>query len=173
MGFVKSETSLNLYYLIVGGEPLIIVLYVDDLFLTGSLGLIEDCKRDLAADFEKKDLGLMHYFLSMDVWQTYGEIFLVQGRYVMEILKKLLMLDYRPMSAAMITNWKNIDASKQEVMDPTLYRQLIGSSMYKYDTRPNIFFFISTLSQFMVEPKRMHWTTTNHVLWYMLGSCNL
>jgi len=51
MGFVKSETSLNLYYLIVGGEPLIIVLYVDDLFLTGSLGIIEDCKRDLAIEF--------------------------------------------------------------------------------------------------------------------------
>ena len=47
MGFVKSEASVNLYYLIVGGEVLILVLFVDDLFLTGSLGLIEECKRDL------------------------------------------------------------------------------------------------------------------------------
>jgi hypothetical protein len=36
MGFTKSEVDSNLYYIIVGGEPLILVLYVDDLFLTGS-----------------------------------------------------------------------------------------------------------------------------------------
>ena len=48
MGFVKSDVDPNLYYLMVEGEPLILVLYVDDLFLTGSLGLIEDYKRDLA-----------------------------------------------------------------------------------------------------------------------------
>ena len=43
---MKSEANSNLYYIMVGGEPLIIVLYVDDLFLTGSLRLMEDCKRD-------------------------------------------------------------------------------------------------------------------------------
>ena len=68
MGFVKSEADANLYYLVVGGEILILVLYVDDMFLIGSLGLIKDCKRDLAGEFEMKDLRLMHYFLGMEVW---------------------------------------------------------------------------------------------------------
>ena len=54
MGFMKSEVDANLYYLIVGGEILILVLYVDDLFLTGSLRLIVDCKRNLAEEFEMK-----------------------------------------------------------------------------------------------------------------------
>jgi len=45
-GLLKSGVDSNLYYLMVGGEPLILVLYVDDLFLIGSPGLIEDCKRD-------------------------------------------------------------------------------------------------------------------------------
>ena len=67
MGFVKSEADANLYYLVVGGEVLILVLYVDDPFLTSSLGLIEDCKRDLVEEFKMKDLGLMHYFLGMEV----------------------------------------------------------------------------------------------------------
>ena len=44
MGFVKSDADPNLYYLKVGDEPLILVLYVDDLFLTGSSKLIKDCK---------------------------------------------------------------------------------------------------------------------------------
>eukprot|EP00253_Pinus_taeda_P018916 PITA_18916 len=63
MGFIKSDTDPNLCYLMVEGEPLILVLYVDDPFLTGSLGIIEDCKRNLVAKFDTKDLGLMHYFL--------------------------------------------------------------------------------------------------------------
>ena len=69
MGFVKSNTNPNLYYLTVQNEPLILVLYVDDLFLTGSSRLIKDCKENLAVEFDMKDLGLMHYFLGLEVWQ--------------------------------------------------------------------------------------------------------
>jgi hypothetical protein len=68
MGFTKSEVDSNLYYIIVGGEPLIFVLYVDDLFLIGSERLIAECKRDLASEYEMKDFGLMHYFLGLEVW---------------------------------------------------------------------------------------------------------
>ena len=68
MGFVKSDTDPNLYYLVVENEPLILVLYVDDLFLTGSSRLIEDCKKNLATEFDMKDLGRMHYFLGLEVW---------------------------------------------------------------------------------------------------------
>ena len=68
MGFVKSDTYPNLYYLKVGNEPLILVLYVNDLFLTGSSRLIKDCKDNLATKFDMKDLGLMHYFLGLEVW---------------------------------------------------------------------------------------------------------
>jgi len=49
--------DLNLYFL-VGKVPLMLVLYVDDLFLTGDEQLITDCKANLAAEFEMKDLGL-------------------------------------------------------------------------------------------------------------------
>ena len=44
------------------------LLYVDDLFLTSDEKLILDCKRKLAAEFEMKDLGMMHYFLGLEVW---------------------------------------------------------------------------------------------------------
>ena len=47
MGFVKSDADPNLYYLRVGSEPLILVLYVDVLFLTRSSRLITKCKKNL------------------------------------------------------------------------------------------------------------------------------
>ena len=104
MGFVKSDTDPNLYYLRVGDEMLILLLYVDDMFLTGSSKLIKDYKENLATEFNMKDLRQMHYFLGLEVWQQKGEIFLGQGRYTIEILKRFQMEDYRPMATPMITN---------------------------------------------------------------------
>ena len=68
LGFTKSEADANLYHIMVEGKPLMIVLYVDDLILTGDDQLIKSCKKDLAREFEMKDMGLMHYFLGMEVW---------------------------------------------------------------------------------------------------------
>ena len=67
VGFRKSEADPNLYYIVVGGVPLILLLYVDDLFITGGEHLIYACKKDLSSYFEMTDLGLMHYYLSMEV----------------------------------------------------------------------------------------------------------
>ena len=51
-------------------EPVILLLYVDDLFLTGNEKQISKCKKKLAAKFEMKDLDLMHYFLGLQVWHS-------------------------------------------------------------------------------------------------------
>ena len=67
MGFQRSEVDHNLYFL-TSEVPLILVLYVDDLFLIGDERLIGDCKSNLVVEFEMKDLGLMHYFLGLEVW---------------------------------------------------------------------------------------------------------
>jgi hypothetical protein len=94
------------------------------------------CKQDLASEFEMKDIGLMHYFLGLEVWQQPGEIFLGQGKYVVDILRRFRMGDCKPMTTPMITNLKKLSASDSELVDPTLYRQLIGSLMYLVNTRP-------------------------------------
>eukprot|EP00253_Pinus_taeda_P027413 PITA_27413 len=165
MGFVKGDADPNLYYLMVEDEPLILDMYVDDLFLIGSSRLIKDYKRNLATKFDMKNLVLMHYFLGLEVGLKDEEIFLGQGRY----LKRFRIQDCRPMSMPMITNWKKIDSLDDKDVDPTLYRELIGSLMYlvKFNARSDICFSVNTLSQFMVEPKRVHWTTTRHILRYL------
>jgi hypothetical protein len=82
LGFTKSSADPNLYFKVEDGEPVILLLYVDDLFLTGAKKLITECKRKLAAEFEMKDLGMMHYFLALENWQRSDGIFLNQGKYV-------------------------------------------------------------------------------------------
>jgi len=54
-------------------------------------------------------------------------------------------------------------------VDPTLYEQLIGSLMYQVNTRPDICFAVNTLSEFMVEMRRVHWVAAKHVLRYLCG----
>ena len=68
LGFTKSKAYSNLYFKVEYGRPMILMLYVDDLFLTGNEELIIDARRILATEFEMKDIGMMHYFLGMEVW---------------------------------------------------------------------------------------------------------
>jgi hypothetical protein len=53
---------------VVNDVPMILLLYVDDLFMIGVEPLIIQCKRELAYEFDMKDLGLMHYYLRLEVW---------------------------------------------------------------------------------------------------------
>ena len=41
--------------------------------------------------------------------------------------------------------------------------------MYLVNTRPDIRFAVKSLSQFMVDPQRVHWTATKHILRYIRG----
>jgi len=91
LGFTKSEADANLYQIVVEGKILIIVLYVDDLILTSDEKLIHSCKEDLAKEFEMKDMGLLHYFLGLKIWQRDGQPFVFQGKYTREILGKFHM----------------------------------------------------------------------------------
>jgi hypothetical protein len=67
LGFTKSKADSNLYFKVVDGELVILLLYVDDLFLTGNEKLIAESRKKLVAEFEMKDLGMMHYFLGLEV----------------------------------------------------------------------------------------------------------
>jgi hypothetical protein len=131
-------------------EPVILLLYVDDLFLTGEEKLIAECKQRLAAEFEMKDLGLMHYFLGLEVWKSLERIFLNQGKYTIEILKRFDMLECKSMNTPMEATLKLLVDTSSDLIDATLYRQIIGSLMYLMNTRPDICFVVNTLSQFLV-----------------------
>ena len=91
IGFQKSEVDPNLYFTMVGGVLLILLLYVDDLFITGGEQFIEACKKDLASVFEMTDLRLMHYYLDMEVCQEDGHVFAGQRKYVADVLKRFWM----------------------------------------------------------------------------------
>ena len=93
-----------------------------------------------------KDLGLMHYFLGLEVWQNPEAIFLNQGKYVVEILKIFDMLECKSMATPMYTNLKLLVDESLGLVDVTQYRQIIGSLMYLTNTKTYICFVVNTVS---------------------------
>ena len=130
----------------MSGVPLILLLYVDDPFLIRDKKIIAKCKKEISTDFEMKYLGIMHYFLGLEVWQKPNEIFPNQGKYIVEILKKFRMLDCKPMPTPMVTNLKLLSDTSSKTVDATMYRHMISPLMYLMNTRPDICFALNTLS---------------------------
>ena len=93
-----------------------------------------------------KDLGMMHYFLGMEVWQNVDGISLGQGKYVVEILKRFGMMDYKAMTTPMASNLKLLSDASSELVDATMYHKMIGSLKYLTNMRPEICFVVNTLS---------------------------
>ena len=71
-----------------------------------------------------KDLGPMHYFLGLEVWQRSDEIFLFQGKYTVDILKRFGMMDCKPMATPMVANLKKLHETtcSLDSVDSTMYR---------------------------------------------------
>jgi hypothetical protein len=117
-----------------------------------------------------KDLGLMHYFMGLEVWQRTDEIFLSQGKYTMEILKNFKMTECKSMATPMVMDLNKMSNIDSRDVDIHLYRQLIGSLMYLVNTRLDIFYAVNVLSQFMSQPKHTHWIAAKHVSRYLQGT---
>ena len=72
-----------------------------------------------------KDLGLVHYFLGLEVWKNSERIFLNQGKYAVEILKRFDMLEYKAMATPMDAHLKLLANDLSELVDVILYRSLV------------------------------------------------
>ena len=121
---------------------------MDDLFLTSADTLIYQCKRELVSELEMKDLVLMHYFLDLEVWKKPGEIFLSQGKYIVELLESFGMVDCKSVTTPMELNFKKLCGSVvgPDLQNPSEYCQLMGALMFSLNSHLDICFKMNTLS---------------------------
>ena len=103
------------------------------------------------------------------MWKSSKGIFPNQGKYAVEILRRFDMLDCEVMATPMDTNMKLLSDETSELVDMTHYRHIIVSLMYLTNRRPDIFFVVNTLSQYLVEPRRVHVIAAKHVMRYLKG----
>ena len=115
-------------------------------------------------------LGLLHYYLGIEVDQKPKHIFISQKKYVGELLNKFGIQDCNPVSTPMEQNLKLTSNECSAFEDPTKCRQLVGSLIYLTATRPNINFVVGTLFRFMHHPCEGHWNAAKRVFKYLKGT---
>ena len=76
----------------------------------------------------------------------------------------------KPVDTPLPGGCRKEDATSAEVVDATVYRQLVGSLIYLVNTRPDICYAVNQISQAMVKPTKLFWKAGKHVLRYLRGT---
>ena len=150
------------------GSLVILVVYNDDIILTGSDDTsILSTKTYLQQDLNIRDLGSPRYFLGIEFAHQDGKLALTQWKYVLDMLKEIGLLGCKPETSPMEARPQFWDTSSPLFEDANRYRRLLGKLIYLTVTRLDIVYAVSVLSQFMQEPRRVHWKGALRVLAYI------
>jgi hypothetical protein len=164
-GFSRCHFDPNVYTKKVGSHLIILVLYVDDLILTGSDSkILNHVKTSLKKKFEMTDLGFLHYFLGLQVLQTNEGIFLSQSKYACDLLHRFHMENCKPTPSPFQSGVKLVATCTSPKVDATLYRQLVGSLLYLTHTHPDLSFVVGLVSWYMKTPHESHWKEDKRIL---------
>ena len=152
------------------GKIAILIVYVDDIVLTGSdKEELERLKRRLAVEFEIKDLGASKYFLGMEFARSKEGIFVNQRKYVLDLLGEIGQLGCKLAETPIEPNIKLLPSKNDEVKDKEQYQRLVGRLIYLSHTRSDIAFAISMVSQFMHALGQQHFDVVYRILRYLKG----
>ncbi|GKE11221.1 putative RNA-directed DNA polymerase [Tanacetum coccineum] len=152
LGFIRCALEYSVYTKKEEGNFLIVGVYVDDLLVTGSCDRsIQNFKKEMNSKFEMSDLGLLTYYLGIEVSQHAGRITLKQEAYAKNILVKTRMIDCNPTKSPM-------------------EHKLKLTKDYLTHTRPDISFAVGVVSRFMEKPTEQHLQAVKRILRYVKGT---
>ena len=120
--------------------------------------------------FEMNELGLLAYFLGMEMNQSSEGCFVCQKQFTTKLLNKFAMENCNPVSTPMVLGMKLTKDDGAPCVDGRMYRSLIGSLLYLTSTRPDIVFAVNYLSRFMQNPSQTHHIAAKRVLRYLKGT---
>ncbi|PWA81315.1 ribonuclease H-like domain, Reverse transcriptase, RNA-dependent DNA polymerase [Artemisia annua] len=173
LDFKKYALEQAIYTKTTKDSTLLIGVYVDDLIITGtSKEEIDKFKAQMEENFEMSDLGLLAYYLGIEVTQAGGNISIKQSAYATKILKKVGMLDCNETLIPMDPGTRLTKNTEGTMVNSSKYRSLIGCLRYLLHTRPDLSYSIGLLSHFMQEPKEQHMKAIRQVLRYVKGTIN-
>ncbi|CAM8937929.1 unnamed protein product [Rhodiola kirilowii] len=167
-GFQLSLEDYSLFTLKRDNQFIILLVYVDDVVLTGTSPILIKQIKDFIHDkFRIKDLGHLKYFLGIEVARSKEGIFINQRKYVLDILDDHNFTDSKPVQTPLETKHGLSKSTSPPITDPTMYRKLVGKLIYLTITRPDLAFAVHTLSQFMATPTEDHLKAAHRLLRYI------
>ncbi|KAL6202040.1 hypothetical protein ACLB2K_025751 [Fragaria x ananassa] len=143
LAFQFSHSDPSLFFKHTATSVVILLLYVDDIVLTGSDATeINVVVKELSLVFDMKDLGPLSYFLGINIQYLPSGIFLSQEKYAKDLISTALE-------------------------NPTLYRSIVGALQYLTFTRPDISYSVNIVCQFMAAPTDVHFAAVKRILKYL------
>jgi len=173
-GFIRCPYEHALYVKkSLQGRVMFVCLYVDDILFTGDdPTMIQDFKQSMVKEFEMTDLGLMAYFLGLEVKQCSDGIFISQTKYATKVLKKFAMEDCCPADNPVEYGTKLTKEGEGDLVNPTYYKSIVGCLRYLTCTRPDILYGVGLINRYMEKPRSSHLKTTKWILRFVKGSAS-
>lgn len=112
-------------------------------------------------------IGELNYFLSLQIKQTAEGIFISQSKYVKDLVKRFGLDGKSHARTPMSTSVKISNDVARKLVDPSLYRSMIGSLLYLTASRPDIAFSVGVCARFQANPKESHLTAVKHIIRYV------
>ncbi|KAL9265744.1 Retrovirus-related Pol polyprotein from transposon RE2-like protein, partial [Drosera capensis] len=157
LGFTRCSQEQAVYTRGEGDAALIVGVYVDDLIVTGgNTAEVKNFKKQMMTEFEMSDLGLLSYYLGIEVEQKKGWIKLKQSAYAKKILSQFGMAECNATKYSMEPKLRVHKDSEGVPVDATEYRRIVGCLRYLLHTRPDLSFSVGMASRYMERPTIMH-----------------
>ncbi|CAN6571651.1 unnamed protein product [Malus baccata var. baccata] len=155
MGFTMSQSDISLFVKYDGVDVIALLLYVDDIILTGS-----NTAKIQAIVTELGDI----------TYKSNGDIFLSQTRYAKDLLHKAGMDNCKSVNTTCRPHSQFLDSEGIPLPDPTFYRSIVGALQYLTFTRPDLAYAVNTVCQYMHTPTEVHYDLVKMILRYVQGS---
>ncbi|CAL1371869.1 unnamed protein product [Linum trigynum] len=123
----------------------------------------------MVREFEITDIGLMSYYLGIEVSQKEQGIFISQSGFAKEVLKKFKLENCNPVSTPAECGLKLSKDDKGEKVNSTEFRSLVGSLRYLTCIRPDILYAVGLVSRYMEAPTMSQWNAAKRILRYIKG----
>ncbi|XP_021721511.1 uncharacterized protein LOC110689087 [Chenopodium quinoa] len=168
LGFKKSLNDYSLFLKQNDPDIIILAVYVDDIVVTGTNNeAILALKTHLHSVFSIKDLGILHYFLGIEVVHLPQGIILTQRKFYKELISESGFDVSKVAKTPLPQKLKLLADQGDFCSNPTLYRKMVGKLNFLTHTRPDLSFAVQCLSQFMHQPRIQHMQALHHVLRYV------
>ncbi|GKU92084.1 hypothetical protein SLEP1_g5859 [Rubroshorea leprosula] len=170
-GFTSNPHDTALFIRKTARGMVLLLLYVDDMIITGDdVTSVKELKQSLNQKFEMKDLGVLSYFLGLEVTSSDDGYLLSQVKYASDLVSKAELNDGKSVSTPLEPNVKLTPMDGSPLSDPTRYRQLVDSLVYLTTTCHDIAYVVHIVSQFIVAPHSTHYAAVLRIIRYVKGT---